>query len=379
MASAPIGPDESRRLLELARSDREAASASLARLPVDDQLAVVCSAPPARRAALLALLPDPEALIPRLPEAELVFTVKAVGLHDAGWILACATSEQIIAGLDLDAWRGYEVDADTLGEWIASLAEADQQALVRAARALDPELLVIYLRHRLLVVQKPDDDPGWQPPDQAQTLEGQFYFVTRDEGDDAEALVALLRGLFDEDYWTYFRLMQGAIWELDSDTEEWALRWRTGRLQDLGFPPWDEAMGIYRFIAPEDRARVPEAEQALDVDAWKLPVWLPSLPDAASSEHRVFRAIAALAGDERRAAYYAFVAVANKIAVADRMPLSDVESTPRAIEKAARFISDGIAHVGAEHGLTDVDVLRRLTLERLFGIGANLDPLSARP
>jgi hypothetical protein len=41
--------------------------------------------------------------------------------------------------------------------------------------------------------------------------------------------VVLLRTLFEEDYWTYFRLMQGALWELASDTEEWALRWRSGR------------------------------------------------------------------------------------------------------------------------------------------------------
>jgi hypothetical protein len=308
-----------------------------------------------------------------------VFTVKAVGLHDAGWILAAATPEQIIAGLDLDAWRGYQVDVATLGEWIAALAEADPEALVRAARALDPELLVMYLRARLLVVQKPSDDPGWEPPLHGQTLEGQFYFVTRDEGDDAAPLVVLLRGLFEEDYWTYFRLMQGAIWELDSDTEEWALRWRAGRLQDLGFPPWDEAMSIYRFISPQDRARVPDAEDALDVDAWKLPVWLPSLPDAATSRHRLFQALASLRDDERRAAYYAFVAVANKIAVADRLPLSDVESTPRAIEKAARLISEGLAHVAGARGLSDAEVLRRVPLERLFGIGANLDPVGARP
>jgi hypothetical protein len=50
----------------------------------------------------------------------------------------------------------------------------------------------------------------------------------------------------------------------------------------------------------------------------------------------------------------------------------------RSIEKAARLISDGIAHVASAHGLPDAEVLRRLTLERLFGIGANLDPAGAR-
>ena len=99
MASAPLDPDESRRLLELARSDREAAAASLAALSPDDQVALVCEAPLAQRAGLLALLPQPEQVIPRLPEAELCFTVKSAGLSDAAWILAQATSEQIVAGV----------------------------------------------------------------------------------------------------------------------------------------------------------------------------------------------------------------------------------------------------------------------------------------
>jgi hypothetical protein len=73
------------------------------------------------------------------------------------------------------------------------------------------------------------------------------------------------------------------------------------------------------------------------------------------------------------------VAVANKVAVTDRLPLGDAESTPRAIEKAARLINDGLAHVAAENALDDPQVLREVTLERLFRVGANLSPESARP
>ena len=61
------------------------------------------------------------------------------------------------------------------------------------------------------------------------------------------------------------------------------------------------------------------------------------------------------------------------------MPLGDAESTPRAIDKAARLISEGLAHVAVQNGLEDTDVLRRVSLERLFSVGANLDPEAARP
>ena len=73
------------------------------------------------------------------------------------------------------------------------------------------------------------------------------------------------------------------------------------------------------------------------------------------------------------------MAVANKVAVADRLPLGDAESTPRAIEKAAQLISDGLERVAADNALDDPQVLREVTLERLFRVGANLSPESARP
>jgi len=90
-------------------------------------------------------------------------------------------------------------------------------------------------------------------------------------------------------------------------------------------------------------------------------------------------AIAKLGEEERRACFYALIGVANKVAVADGMPLSDATSTPRAIDKAAEFISAGLVHVAGENGLDDTEVLRRVSLERLFSVGANLDPERARP
>jgi hypothetical protein len=83
--------------------------------------------------------------------------------------------------------------------------------------------------------------------------------------------------------------MQGAIWELDSETELWAERWRTGRLQDIGFPPLDEALPIYAHLSSERLAELPEDARALDVDAWRLPVFAPQPPLAPDARQLVFR------------------------------------------------------------------------------------------
>jgi hypothetical protein len=378
MPARPVSPDDPRAVLKLARGDRRAAMDALRATSLEDQVALVCNAPLDARGELLGLLPEPERVIPLLPEAELCFSVKAIGLADAAWVLEHATPEQVTAAVDLDAWQGFEPDLPALSDWIGALAAGERSSFRRHVDALDPELLVLHLKSRIEAFQKQPGDDDWQTPEGAQTLEGQFYYRARSDGDDVASIGELLRMLFEEDYWTYFRLMQGVIWELESDAQEWALRWRTGRLEDLGFPTWDESIKLYKFIRPQERGRIPEDEQGLAASAWPLPVWIPSLPAVAGRSHRVFEAIAKLGEDERRAAFYAFVAVANKLAVADKLPLSDATSIPRAIDKAAFWISEGLALVGAEQGLDDATLLRRLSLERLFSVGANTDPERAR-
>lgn len=368
-------------VLALARRDREAAARAVAALASEDQLALLCDAPVARRREVLDLLPHPERVVPRLPEAELVFTLKQIGLDEAAWILDLATPEQISACLDLDAWRGTALDRASLEQWMAALAECEDDALLRHLHAADAELTVLYLKDRAAVVLRPpeSEDQGWEPPPGSRTLDGSFHLVAHRDGDDLAPLLRMLHLLFQQDYWSYFRLLQGAVWELPTETEEWALRWRSGRLEDLGFPPWDEAMAIYRHAGPAERDALPAADDALRADARPLPVWIPSLPAGRDARELLFRAIGELADDERRAAFYHFVSLANKLAVADRMDLADAASTPRAIEKAARWVSRGIEHLAKRHDVAAAEVLRRATMERLFRVGASLDPDAARP
>jgi len=360
-------------IIHLAQNDPSRAAKALGDLSVAQLVSLVCETPLRRRQKILEALPEPETVIPLLPPAELCFTVKTLGLADAGWLLAHATTEQVVLAVDLDVWKGLEIERPALSSWLHALAHTPRSALLRALQSLDPELMVLLLQSRVEVFQKPASDEDWQPPEASKTLEGQFYYRARAEGDDLEEIEIALRALFEDDYWRYFRMMQGAIWELPSNEEEFALRWRTGRLQDLGFPPRDEAVALYAYLPAEQLHEIPAGQTPLDVRAWQLPAWIRSLPATPAEGQRLFRAIAALTGEERTACFYAFVALANKVAVADELPLSDPESIPRAIQKSARIAGVGLAHLSTHHALEDPQVLQTVALERLFRVGANLE------
>lgn len=375
--SLPTAP--ARHLLKLAQEDREAARSVMESMPLDQQVAAVCEAPLAMRTRLLDLCPAPEEVVPRIPEAELCFTCKAAGVSDSSWILAHATEDQLVACVDLDAWTGLAPDVRKLDGWMAALAEAGPDTLLRAAQAMDPEMLALYLRDHVTVALKPSGDEDWEPPDGGQTLEGQFYFVARREGDDLAALARLLQVLFERDYWLYFRMMQSVVEESRTEIEEWALRWRTGRLEDLGFPSWDRAMRIYGHLRPDRLAELPLEPGDIEHTRWQLPVWISDLPVAADSRHAVFRAAGRLDADGRAAFFYAFLTLANKVAVADRRDLGDADTLPDTIEKAAAVASRGLEHVASENGIELVDALRRVPVEHLFRIGVNLAPAGVRP
>lgn len=378
-APSPRVPDP-RDLLRLARKDREAVRSAVAKLSEETLVALVGSAAPRDRMALLDLLEAPERIVPRLPAAELCFTVKAIGLESAAWLLEHASPEQVVASVDLDVWNGPRPEPALLDAWLAALASTSDEAVMRAVAALDDELLVQWLRERLVVDQKPNQsDDDWAPPEKSQTLDGQFYFAARYDGDDLASIVRTLHVVWNGDYWTYFRLMQGVIHELPTENTEWALRWREARLQDLGFPAWDAALDLYRHLDEKLRDELPDEANALDVSGWALPVFMPQLPVTPDDRALLFQTIARLEDEERAAAFFAFVAVANGIAVADRMALSDTETTPRAIAKAARFIDEGLEHLATTHALDAVEVLRRVPLAHLFRVGANLAPDEARP
>ncbi len=383
MAHLPVLPAEARRILDLARTDRATARKALAQHSAADQAKLLLETPISRRTALLDLVDQPEEVIPALPAADVCLMARSIGLEEAGWLLSCATDEQLQASVDIDAWDGFVPDQMRLREWLAAFADAGEETMLRATRVIDFEVLVLHLRQRAIVVLKTNED-DWEPPDGGQTIDGVFYFVPRVMGDDMGELLSLIGTLFNNEYWTYFRLAQGAIWEIDVETEEWAYRWRRGRMEDLGFPDPDDARRVYSFIRTANLADLPAPSPvhvrhpSEDLDDEEedpyLPMTMPPLPTETTGEHAVFRAMAALPDKDRERVRQTFLVLANRVAMADSLPLGEPETLEETVKRAAELTSKGLEHLMAAHGLAGADVLMRVSLERLFQVGHQLTP-----
>jgi hypothetical protein len=359
--SPAFGPE----LLELGRRDRAAARKRLRGL-APAALARACQElRPRARSEFLMLTDHPEQVVPLLPEAELAATILAGGMSEASWLLEIATPEQRVACLDLDAWQGDTLLPARVREWIDALMEAGRPTLVKALEEADLEFWLVSLRDMtdVCVIGKEDEPPtGWF------TEDGVCYF--RPVQDDDFARVKEIAGAsFDGANPLYWSLVYGLLFESQAECQEYALRWRTNRLADLGFPELEAAMQAYRKL-PLDEAPTWELDAAAGAALAPLP---------ASQLPRQLRG--SLLGEAlgrlepgRGADLLGYVlAVANALAVADGLRLSDSDSIPRALEKAVRGIDRGLRELAKQRQEPPERVLEKTRPLDLFRIGATLD------
>ncbi|MEZ4401481.1 MAG: DUF6178 family protein [Kofleriaceae bacterium] len=120
--------------------------------------------PPSARTALARLLdtPDLVATIQAMPPRALAATIAAVGLEDAGELVALATTPQLVAVFDEDLWSQAQAGDDERFEparfqlWLEVLAEAGA-TFAAATLAAMPEDLLAFALQQLLVVFDIDD------------------------------------------------------------------------------------------------------------------------------------------------------------------------------------------------------------------------------
>lgn len=359
-------------LLRLSRSSRAAARRALARITPAQQAEACRELRPEVRSEFLMLCDHPEQVVPLLPEAELTITIRSSGMSDAAWLLEVASPEQRVACVDLDCWGPWKLDRGRLVEWVDAAIEAGRPTLLKALQEWDPELWLLALRGmtEVAVLGKEDEPPpGWM------TQDGVVYW--NPNGDEDFARVhEIAQASFAEATPRYWQLVYGLLFELPSDVEEYAIKWHTARMGDLGFPDLEQAMQIYRPLRPE-AARVIEVPADDEEESALVPQ--PQLPKQLAGT-LVGEALGELP-PQRAAEILGYVlGVANSVAVADRLRLSEPESIPAATEKAVRGMDLGLRELARLRGRTPAEVLDRTPPVDLFRIGATADDtLGHRP
>src|SRR5215471_4731416 len=215
-----------------------------------------------RRADALLAERDIESAVRALPGDELYYVLHELGHEDTTPILAAATADQLQVVLDFALWERDRVAPDTLADWVEAMAHAPPERIARWLAGLDAELVALIVRrgariHDLTQGPPPEESEGTFFP----TPDGFFLLdvvgLPRDpdqpqsegeEHDQAAVVIRLIDSLYRADKHLARRLLVAATGELDSELEEAAYRWQRGRMADLGFADYYEALEVYREL-----------------------------------------------------------------------------------------------------------------------------------
>lgn len=300
-----------------------------------------------------------------LPADELWFLIRDLGLGDAAELVQLASPEQFRAFLDLDAWRGPTPDPGRALPWLraarsGALRSDDAMAHWKdQLGALDPELVSLLLLDALRVHDlEQDPDPQLEGDRFLRTPEGRYLIEFRAEGVDYLAARALVDDLYAEDPFQATRLLESVRWELRSELEESALRWRNARLADLGYPDLQEALSWFARppAAPAAEPGLPERPPGFFLAGFRR----GSLLDRAATR---------LDPGAAERVEPQLAAAANAVLVADAVDPGDLEAVKRAVESARAMLELGLeAEAGSDESRAAL-VLAETPLKRLFQRG----------
>lgn len=329
-----------------------------------------------RPAEALAELRDSAQIVPQLPVQDLHAVIRAQGAHESIALLGLASPAQLRALIDIEIWQRDTLDLARLDDWLAIVLELRPARAARALRALDPELLELFLQDRLRIYdvaagEEPEDtiNPVWSTPD------GGYLCEILAAEDQARRMITLLELLCSVDLQWMLALLLESRETTRSELQETAHQMRAARMSDLGFPPVEEAVQVYQPI-PRRRVRLGEGtaerftEPAVPEEAVAGSWTAPIVPAVTQHTQTFFdQALQSITdAGERERVGLALVMLCNRVLVADGLNPADPVSLRDTLVSVRDTLSLGLEVVCRGDLANAPKAFATIALSRIFGV-----------
>ncbi|MEJ5299829.1 MAG: DUF6178 family protein [Thermodesulforhabdaceae bacterium] len=323
------------------------------------------------KARMEAILDRPDAaqIVQAMNPQDLYLTVMEIGPEDALPLLSLASTSQWMHFFDMECWHKDRLVSAQGIEWLDRLSRTNYDVLVKWLYDADFSFLIALLKKCLRVAVKPDsvdltEALDYLPPN---TIDDQYFWECRYP--DYDGLIRyILSVLFETNYTFYREIMDYILYTLDSEMEEEAYRFRKGRIEDLAVPDYYDAIAIY---APME---ISELSFEKDKVAGGEPVMEqpPSFALALIGDRQdLFSQALATIDDSHLKDYLRLelALIANKVLVADEVPVEDREKVEETIDKVSAMVNLGLNLVSRGVLSNASLLLRKSFLEHLFRVG----------
>jgi len=358
----------------------------------------------AQRKEILALSPEkaldrifqamhPAALIHSFPEADFYYLVNDIGIDDAFEILALASDRQWEYILDIELWEKDRIDINSVTRWLDILFQAAPDRFIKWAVEKEPEFIEYYLYKNIRVaIREHDEDPSALGKDFV-TFDDVFYIrITDDyyapvesgtetEEDDnrekrEEFIKKMLEKIAEYDYGKYRNILFETMTVLPAEMEEEFYRLRNVRLEEKGFLPFYEAVGVYAPLKPERLAARKKIAKSRNESDSLMPVSL--YPFGMLKEDNLFTmSLKRIEPVEILGNLQAeFAGLCNRIISADQRTIKSRDELKQIVKKACGYLSIGLERLAAEREKQDIShsvaLIEKYHLEHIFRTGFGL-------
>ena len=357
--------------------DPKEAQKAFQSLPTKNQLDIVLKARGKERLHYLFLSENPKQLVQQLPGLEVFLTVKEVGERDSLELISLTTPEQFQYLLDLDFWKKDRLDPEKVLHWMELLVESGEKKVNQFIQSTDPEFIALLLKKFLAVNTIEGEALETRDRVPLFTLDQYYYIHFKGKG-AREIFQPFLEIFYLVDNGGFRRLMDSLLLEFESELEETGYRLRNARLADYGFPDFEEALEIYRFLNPDSLTVGERSPQAIGrEEAGKEgSVFYLTFQNQGPFFSSVLSEIDDL--DEQDRLKQEITALSNKAIVAEAIDLSNIAAMERTVKKVYHYLNLGLLYLSKEDRIKASHLLRSLPLQRLFQCGVSTTILLRR-
>jgi hypothetical protein len=327
---------------------------------------------------------QPLPLVHSFPEQDLYFLIHDIGPEDTLPLLSLASDRQWEHIVDLEAWQKDQIDVKSVARWLGLLLDADPDRFIRWFLEQKLEFIEFYLYRNIEVrIREHDQDLSELSSDFFSLDDSYFIRIVEPVKDEADQisddqrkkfLTKFIKHLADFDHRTYQQVMLEATHVLPAESEEKCYHWRNVRLAEKGFLPFDEAVGIYQPIKPQNIGqykidRLPNSDDSSAVFS------ISQYPMRLLKEDNHFtRALATLAGSPALPGIQAeFASLCNRIIVADHKTVRDRQDLRQIVKKACGFISLGLERLAKDQADMNprqaAELFIKYPLAQIFRVG----------
>lgn len=337
---------------------------------------------PEKALEVIAEHPFPVTLIQSMAEEDLYFLVHHIGPDESMPILALASNDQWDYFIDIEGWDKDQINPHQMTRWLKRLLKADADRFTYWIIGEKKDETAFYLYRNIeLHIREYEQDPSeisgdFFTEDQTYYIRPRAYPKEHEKLQEERDLFIkdLLNRLAVYDYALYRDFLLKTQSLIPAETEEELFRQRNVRLAEKGLLPFDEAIGVYQHLKPEEllnRERKSETFEGRNVDTYPFAID----PEQPAKDADLFSQTLSRINDPAmlQKLQAEFAALCNQVITADQIRIREKEALSPIVRKVSGYLSIGLEKTASKQQndapYAHANVIQKYLLSDIFRVG----------